>query len=275
MKAQIYLHTFLETQKGTKRAMDIVENDILFGVKGPIRILDTRKTEIETLSILMKSGEKVIIPMESSLLTEAGVKDVSELKEGDFLSKKFFTKFRQKKGSEKLSWETKLRVDSIPIKIPTEMSEALAYWLGMMIAKGRNNKQKGIVGFELTEKRKEELIYFKHISKELFNVTFQEVVYGDRSFVEIISMDLSKWIVSMIGKGSLLKKIPQEILIGSIEEQIAFIRGLSFNSYVDGTYLVPYCGASPQIAKFVSYVLSKVGYVVSERVKQSGNNKKV
>jgi len=76
----------------------------------------------------------------------------------------------------------------------------------------------------------------------------------------LTSRELSRYVASLIGKGARDKHVPEQILMGSREEKIAFIEGLTLDGYYKKDYgLCVYDGRSERLAREVAMLLRSFG----------------
>ena len=102
----------------------------------------------------------------------------------------------------------------------------------------------------ITEKNEKVGELFKSLAKKLFNMDRITSCTDKRNGVKnhaINSVPLCKYISYLLGNSNAYdKRIPTQIMLGSKNEKLMFIRGLSLDGYYVEQKMshVPYCGVS-------------------------------
>ena len=135
------------------------------------------------------------------------------------------------------------------IKTPKMMSPQLAEWLGMLAADGHTTESTGCVGLSTGAQASAVRQRFKELSEELFNWTPKTHTDQRNGVVQqyLTSRNLVRFVESLIGKGAAGKTVPTQLLEGSAEEKLAFLRGLTLDGYLN-CGLVVYEGVSEELA---------------------------
>lgn len=139
------------------------------------------------------------------------------------------------------------------INIPNKMSEDLATWLGMIVSDGHLTEATGNVGITCANDDVENK--FIKLSTNLFHLTVQDIkiTYDKRTKttrkIFITSRNLCRWAKNIIGENCTNKQIPKQIMLGSKNEKIAFINGVTLDGYISSNKLIIYEGYSKKLAE--------------------------
>lgn len=264
------------TKQGIVRTDNLVPNVLILNGDGELSPISqvTAKEKIKFYNLELKNGALVSLGEGTDVLTADGLKKVEDIKPDDFIAYSF-GKIKNTKGSMLINWADQLKQNSIPIKVPKRMNEDLALWLGILSSKGRYNLENGCVVASFINPKVEKL-YWSLTEKVL---KLEPLDYEDKrngiKTPTIYSPNVVKYLQFLLGTNSNLKKVPQQILEGSVNEQIAFIRGLTLDGYVEQGQFTVYGGVSKRIADFVALVLRNNGYAIYQQVRKSGQGNNV
>jgi ribonucleoside-diphosphate reductase alpha chain len=154
------------------------------------------------------------------------------------------------------------------------MNKDFALWLGIVASKGRYYETNGYVGVSLNDKIIAKI--FHELSIKVFKI--KPVVYEDKNgYIQhyINSRNLVRFLKQTLGVNSNMKKVPQQLLEGSVDEQLAFMRGLTLDGYIEQGCLVVYGGISKRLADFCAIVLRNCGHSVYQQMRKSGQGNSV
>jgi ribonucleotide reductase alpha subunit/intein/homing endonuclease len=191
------------------------------------------------------------------VMTPEGWRLMSELKPGDWVLGKLVESHGP--GHAPLTWESRYRTNANRLRIPERMSVALAEFLGMLAADGHTTESSGNVG--LTCKNDVVEGQFIWLCRYLFD-RVPRVTVDKRNGVRVLSLtsrNLARFIASLIGKGARKKQAPKEVLRGSKEEKLAFLRGVTLDGYATPQGLTVYGGTSEKLAYHVAEMLRSFG----------------
>ena len=264
------IHIF--TSKGLFRAGQLENNMILKNYKNKIqRINSIQRSKTEGYNITFENGESFFISKNNKVLTIDGVKSVSEALIGKYIAfscNNYFSPAPNKS----IEWYDQLRTNSTPIRVPGRIDLLFSYWFGLYSAKGFCN-EKGQVVFDVTGRR-DFFEIIKIISKEVFDVTPELNKHKDgREFAIIYSKNVTKFLKEQTGNNK-FKKIPRIIQEASVEEQLAYIGGLSYKAYQDKDVIV-FSSSSFLFIDYLSAILKNLGFIIRKKITKSGNQKKV
>lgn len=260
------------TKQGVMRIDHLVPKIMILNGNGEISQVShvAAKDNIKFYNLELKNGAIISLGEGTDVLTLDGLKKVENLKPDDYIAYSF-GKIKNSKGSLPINWTDDLKMNSIPIKVPKKMSEDLALWLGIVSSKGRYNLDNGCVVASFNNSPKIEKLYLELTEKIL---KIDPLNYSDKrngiKTPTVYSPNLVRYLQHLLGSNSNLKKVPQQILEGSLNEQIAFIRGLTLDGYVEQGQLTVYGGVSKRIADFAALILRNNGYAIYQQVRKSG-----
>jgi ribonucleoside-diphosphate reductase alpha chain len=104
---------------------------------------------------------------------------------------------------------------------------------------------------------------FSALAQELFGLTPRHTVDQRNPNVQYLTLNsraLSRWIEGLIGKGAYYQHVPAQVLMGSADEKLAFLRGVSLDGYHHPKFgLYIYAGMSKQLAYGVAEVCRSFG----------------
>jgi adenosylcobalamin-dependent ribonucleoside-diphosphate reductase len=200
--------------------------------------------------VRLDNGAELVGAWESHrLLTPEGWRLMRELKPGDIVLGKLVPSHGPGRLPLPEASEFPLKTNARDLPLPEKMSEDLALLLGMLAADGSTVEATGFVGIATKSPGVERA--FCQIVEKLFGVKSKRTV-DKRTGVKnlfLTSRRLVRFVERLIGKGAAQKRVPQQILQGSPEEKLAFLRGLTLDGYVHPNMgLVVYEGKSPRLA---------------------------
>ena len=195
------------------------------------------------------------------ILTVDGWKALNEVSVGDLVIVKHTFSPVHTEGNLPIDYDVTFRTNANVLGFPHTMTPDLAKWLGMIVADGHISIKAGKVG--LVEKSNEGVgKVFDELTYKLFK-KHNKVETDKRNGVRthfLTSRELSRYVASLIGKGARDKHVPEQILMGSREEKIAFIEGLTLDGYYKKDYgLCVYDGRSERLAREVAMLLRSFG----------------
>jgi len=202
------------------------------------------------IRVRLDNGAELVGAWESHrLLTPEGWRLMRELKPGDIVLGKLVPSHGPGGLPLPEAMGLALKTNARDLPLPEKMSEDLALFLGMLAADGSTVEATGFVG--IATKNPEVERAFRQIVEKLFGVKPKRTV-DKRTGVKnlfLTSRRLVRFVERLIGKGAAQKRVPQQILRGSPEEKLAFLRGLTLDGYVHSTQgLVVYEGKSQRLA---------------------------
>jgi ribonucleoside-diphosphate reductase alpha chain len=202
------------------------------------------------IRVRLDNGAELVGAWESHrLLTPEGWRLMRELKPGDIVLGKLVPSHGPGGLPLPEASEFPLKTNARDLPLPEKMSEDLALFLGMLAADGSTAEATGFVG--IATKSPEVERTFCQIVEKLFGVKPKRTV-DKRTGVKnlfLTSRRLVRFVERLIGKGAAQKRVPQQILQGSPEEKLAFLRGLTLDGYVHRIMgLVVYEGKSQRLA---------------------------
>jgi ribonucleoside-diphosphate reductase alpha chain len=202
------------------------------------------------IRVRLDNGAELVGAWESHrLLTPEGWRLMRELKPGDIVLGKLVPSHGPGGLPLPEASEFPLKTNARDLPLPEKMSEDLALFLGMLAADGSTVEATGFVG--IATKSPEVERAFCQIVEKLFGVKPKRTV-DKRTGVKnlfLTSRRLVRFVERLIGKGAVQKRVPQQILQGSPEEKLAFLRGLTLDGYVHPNMgLVVYEGKSQRLA---------------------------
>jgi ribonucleoside-diphosphate reductase alpha chain len=191
--------------------------------------------------------------------TPAGWKRMAELRPDDLVVGRFVASHGE--GSAALPAADAYRTNAKLVTMPERMSPQLAQFLGMLAADSHTTLTTGVVG--LTSASQEVLDEFTALATELFGLTPRHTIEARNSNVQYLTLNsrvLCRWIQALIGEGAYNRRVPQQVLAGSAEEKLAFLRGVSLDGYVHTLFgLYVYAGMSRQLAYGVAEMCRSFG----------------
>ncbi len=210
--------------------------------------------------IRLDNGAELVGSTESHrVATPDGWKRLAELRVGDLVIGRFAASHGP--GGAVLPPGGIYRTNARPVTFPERMTPQLAQFLGMLASDGHTTIETGAVG--LTSADEEVMAEFTALAKELFGLTPRHLVDGRNGNVHSLILNsrvLCRWIEELIGKGAYNKHVPAQVLSGSAEEKLAFLRGVSLDGYYrprHGLYI--YSGISKSLAYGVAEVCRSFG----------------
>ncbi|WP_430731881.1 LAGLIDADG family homing endonuclease [Thermus thermamylovorans] len=198
--------------------------------------------------IRLDNGAELVGAWESHrVLTPDGWRLMRDLSPGDVVLGKLVPSHGP--GGAPLPQDYPLLTNANNLPLPEHMSPDLALFLGMMAADGSTVESTGFVG--IATKSEEVEAVFRDVVQKLFGVQ-PRCTLDRRTGVRnlyLTSRRLVRFVEDLIGKGARNKRTPHQILQGSPEEKLAFLRGLTLDGYARPDLgLVVYEGRSQRLA---------------------------
>lgn len=271
---QIYIDPsqLIVTNKGIVRAEFLSPEMLLKSTSGLQRIIEVNKLEKVCKKILFANGTSSILELNSFLVDETGNPiRVGQIKKEDIAQFCFFNFFPEKENFVSIGWVDKKM--AVPIRIPKEMNEDFAYWLGIVAARGKTGTGQRSLLIEIKKDNNLEKV-FGALTKKIFNLTVDKREYSDkekRIFLRINSSNLVQYVQKFLGRNLNFKKPPVAISESSVVVQLAFIRGLSLKGFIDKNQVVIFSGTSKYLSDFITTALTSIGYGIHRRELQSYN----
>ena len=210
--------------------------------------------------IRLDNGSDLVGSTESHrVLTPDGWKLMADLRPGDLVIGRF--EEAHGPGGASLPPCGILRTNAKPVTLPEHMTPPLAQFLGMVAADGHTTLLTGALG--LTSADEEVLGEFKLLAQQLFGLTPRHTIEKRNDNVQYLTLNsrlLCRWVRELIGKGAYTKHVPVQVLAGSEDEKLAFLRGISLDGYhLDGYGLYVYSGMSQELAYGVAEICRSFG----------------
>ncbi len=210
--------------------------------------------------VRLDSGAELVGSTTShKVLTPDSWRRLSDLRVGELVIGRFVESHGP--GGAALPQPDDYRTNAKRVTIPAQMNPKLAQFLGMVAADGHTSISTGAVG--LTSADEEVLAEFSSLAEELFGLTPRRTVEARNENVQYITLNsrvLCRWVEGLIGKGAYNKQVPAQIVAGSAEEKLAFLRGISLDGYYHPQYgLYIYAGMSERLAYGVAEVCRSFG----------------
>ncbi len=143
--------------------------------------------------------------------------------------------------------------------LPERMAPDVALFLGMLAADGHTVETTGFVGLTCASEEVEQA--FSEAVTRLFGAPPQALEERGARVRYLIARDLARCVESLIGKGANHRRVPDQILVGSAEEKLAFLAGLSLAGSLEQRtgMLHVYAGASERLAYEVAELCRSFG----------------
>ncbi len=194
------------------------------------------------------------------VLTASGWQRMSDLKLGDVVLGRLVEAHGP--GGAPIAWATAQRpsaVQSLPV--PERMSCDFACFLGMLAANGHTNVSTGMVGISCQDEDVERA--FTAVVTRLFGCApgvLDDQPSGARTLY-LSARTLAHCVEHLIGNGAYNKRVPDQILVGSAEEKLAFLSGLSLAGHLDqqSGVLCIYAGMARRLAYEVAELSRSFG----------------
>ena len=272
---QISSTTLVNTENGIIRADRVRPKTFLKAADGSRQKIknNSELSNIQAYKLTLKNGFNITLGENSMLRTINGWKSVHELTSNDYVLHQRLGSLG-KEGEKEIQWESVFNTNAIPLEIPQKMSKEFAKWLGMLCSRGRYVEQNGFVG--ITTKDEQVGKIFDELTQKVFEVsteTMQDSREGRGVFHYIISKNLVRFLRFFIGPTLMTRRPPQQVIEGSLPEQLAFVEGLTLDGYVEQNSLVVYGGIAKRLAEFSAIVLRTAGYMVYEQQKTTGEKR--
>jgi len=217
-----------------------------------------------TKIVKMNNGNVIEGTLVHKVLTSEGWKTLNELCKGDYILNRV-ADYGDREGGLSIDISNiEIRKECKPILLPNHMSIDLALLLGMIVSDGHLTESTGNIGITCANDIVEELT-LKLFSK-LFNL--DTTVMPDKRTVStrnvyVTSKPLCVLLKTLIGNNCVDKHIPKQVLQGSVEEQLAFIKGITLDGYNkkqgERNELVIYEGYSKQLVNELMSICNSLG----------------
>jgi ribonucleotide reductase alpha subunit/DNA-binding transcriptional regulator WhiA len=209
--------------------------------------------------IRLDSGAELVGATESHrVMTPDGWKLLADLTEGDIVLGDFSVSHSE--GGQPIEWDDDLQTSSNTIETPEQMSPEFAEFLGMIAADGGAYEETGRV--EVTTDNMPVEDRYAELSDRLFGAQVK-VDDDDRREnirrVYLTSRNLARCVHSLLGSGAYEKRVPEQVIRGSAEEKLAFIRGLTLDGHNNSNGFTVYGGMSEELAYGTAQLLRSFG----------------
>ncbi|KHG66602.1 ribonucleoside-diphosphate reductase [Thermus sp. 2.9] len=209
--------------------------------------------------VRLDNGAELVGAWESHrVLTPEGWRLMRDLKPGDLVLGKLVPSHGP--GGAPIPLDFPRRTNAKALPLPECMSPELALFLGMLAADGATVERTGFVG--IATKSPEVEAAFRNVAYKLFGAEPKATLdkrTGVRN-VYLLSRRLARYVEALIGKGAKEKRVPSQILQGSPEEKLAFLRGLTLDGYArQDQGLILYEGKSRRLAYEAAEVARSFG----------------
>jgi ribonucleoside-diphosphate reductase alpha chain len=231
--------------------------------------------EKDATRIRVDNGTELVGATEShKVLTPDGWKTLGDLEEDDYVIGRHAeshgeggTEIAFTRGPVAADGGATLAADGVDpsvfekdVTLPSKMSPSLARFLGMYAADGSAIDERYSIEISTSSER------VRDEARELFEQLFgrepsieedtrqgeqRDTVYG----VRLNSKPVWEFVTTVCGSGSYEKEVPREVLLGSPEEKLAFVNGITLDGYVSSQSLVVYGGMSKDLAEGVAELL--------------------
>jgi ribonucleoside-diphosphate reductase alpha chain len=210
--------------------------------------------------IRLDNGVELVGSTESHrVYTPDGWKRMAELRVGDLVVGRFMASHGP--GGATLPLPGPYLTNAKHATIPEQMTPQLAQFLGMLAADGHTTVSTGAVG--LTSASDDVLQEFTTLAQDLFGLAPRHTVDTRNTNVHYLTLNsrtLCRWVQDLIGEGAYTKRVPAQVLGGSAEEKLAFLRGVSLDGYRHPLFgLYVYAGMSKQLAYGVAELCRSFG----------------
>lgn len=198
------------------------------------------------------------------VFTPKGWKLLSELVVGDIVLGKL--QEHHAEGGLELHSLGDFKSNSNVVTVPSRMSQELAEFLGMMCADGVLVEPTGHVALVKNDDRV--LDRFRELAVKLFSQE-PKLSVDKRNGVKTIfitSRVLVRWLRILISSGAYNKHAPYQVLRGSADEKLAFIRGCCLDGYKVAGGLTVYMGMSQQLAYELAEICRSFGLPLVRQV---------
>jgi len=278
----------VETDQGATRIEDFIKGDykkIGFYKANKLKVYnqDGKLVEVnrayyggnkESFEIKTNQGELIRCSENHRFLTSEGWKKAKNLKNKDYLVSTNFKKYKHGKGNLDISFN----MDEYNfhyyknIKLPKTMNKDLAKFLGMIASDGTLSYPSVLL--TTVDKHVEKV--FDDLCIKLFNIKPNKVKDKRNRNINCVisSVPLLYYVVKLLkGSKSFDKRIPDQIMKGSLEEKTAFLEGLTLDGYYmdKKKKLCIYNGVSINLAKDVETICKQIDSrntnFISKRVK--------
>jgi len=272
--------TFVETNQGIKKIKDIPSSGFIATPDG--MHLYSQKFEYEKsemLEITTRNGYSLTVtPNHGMTVWDNGAhwkREASLLKVGDWLRLKIGVTGDRSSYVKAPSSPPLGDVRAKAYKLPTEINELMAEFLGLMVADGTIYR----MGFRIVKRYRSVIERFRYLAKTLFSarVYVSRANGSDAWAAEVNSVFLSSWLLKFDGVAPNEKSVPDRILSSPLRVQAAFLRGLFEDGTVNlrGNFVdhIHWDNKSLECGRTVQYMLLRFGIISSLKDHASNGHK--
>lgn len=204
------------------------------------------------------------------VFTPTGWKRLAELRPTDIVVGRFSATHGP--GAAPLPRPDALGPNAARVTIPERMSADMALFLGMMSADGHAQLTSAAVS--LTSSDPTVLDAFSALAARLFGLTPSAGVDDREAHVGRATLNsrvLRRWVCSLLGEEASTRHVPAQVLAGSAEEKLAYLRGVSLAGYRHpelGLYI--YAGIAQCLAYGIAEVCRSFGLPLVRTQRSSG-----
>jgi hypothetical protein len=257
------------TAKGMFRASQLYSNLILKTYENKIQIIkDLGSSEVSGKNITLENGEVFFLANKNSVITLDGISLVERIETGQHIGFKL-NSFFSPIANKEIGWKDEFRTRYIPIRIPSKMDLKLAYWFGIYSSRGHINNTKNTIFIEVAKNTQLQKDLVK-LTKEVFDLTPDLIKKHNKDYIVIYSANVVNFLKQQFGLKNKFKKIAPIIQQASVDEQLAYVAGLSFKSYQEKSKVV-FSRASGLFINYLSSILKNLGFIISKKITKSGN----
>lgn len=267
---------FVSTNKGLIRAETLYPGLLIKGYNNSVQMIeDVQREEVIVKEIILENGNHVVLWNKNKCELLDGIEPISKVVANSLIQHTFFNYFGIQK-NKSILWDNINKGKSLNLKVPTEMTDDFALWLGCLTVQSKISAKSGTIELEISKLPNSFINMFIDLTKRIFDLTPKVLVTKDkRKFIQIISKNLVRFLHTSIGKVGFVKKIPGIIQESAFSHQLKYFEGLSLKSFYDKKRLVFFSGLSKNLADYISTFLINIGYHVSVKKNLSGNKKNV
>lgn len=265
------LGSFKIEELGYARGVDIFDNPISEDIKvidhegNWQKITKHYSGGIKSTKIVkMNNGNIIEGTLVHKILTSEGWKTLNEVKKGDYILNRV-ANYGNREGKLPIDISNiEIRKECKSIILPNYMSPDLALLLGMIVSDGHLTQSTGNIGVTCANDKVEKLTI--ELFTKLFNLDIN--IMPDKRTkstrnIYVTSKPLCNLLKSLIGNNCVDKHIPKQILQGSVEEQLSFIKGITLDGFNkkqgERNELVIYEGYSKQLVDELMSICNSLG----------------
>lgn len=271
----VHPDTLVETPEGLQTIRTLAFEGMIATPQGPkpYRNLITNPVD-RALRITTTDGYQITVTPEHGLTTWDGKafvrQEAADLKKGDWLRTQMVPVFNPGV-APRLPLPPAQDVRAREWKVPVELDEQLALFLGLMVADGTLYRR----GFRLAKRHPEVVDTFASLAHQLFGVEVKRFRANNADHAEVNSTQLADWLRSIGGMEPRAKAIPDVILRAPMQLQAQFLRGLFEDGSVNvkGEKLdhIEWATSSPEMEQTVRTMLLRFGIICGK----AGRSRKI